>query len=52
MSDNMIPMDTDTLNSMIKNAVIVEREACAKVAENSNFWPLEGADIAKEIRER
>lgn len=52
--------DEDTMLGWFANAIeagrsagaVNEREACAKAAENSTYWPLEGADIAKEIRQR
>lgn len=34
----------------IARAILAERERCALVAEASNAWPQEGADIARDIR--
>jgi hypothetical protein len=41
------------INSLViagARAILAERERCALVAENSNAWPQEGADIAHAIR--
>lgn len=34
----------------LRNARKEGMEEAAKIAEHNNFWPQEGADIAKEIR--
>lgn len=41
----------DQAAAYVALAVKVEREECALIAENSNFWPKEGEEIAAEIRE-